>query len=199
MQPFRSAKYVCHQIFKSQPCDVFINHRGIDTKSNVSGLLYDHFVRLKLRPFLDSKNMKPGDKLFQKIDMAIRDCKIGIAVFSPRYCESPFCLHELSVLMESNKRVIPVFCDVKPSELRVKVGENCPEKDLHKFRWALEEAKYTVGLTFDSSKGNWSDLLSSATDAVMKNLTEVEEERLVHDQESGYESTLIVEDLVNGN
>ncbi|GMP65727.1 hypothetical protein CsSME_00026405 [Camellia sinensis var. sinensis] len=136
-------------------CDVFINHRGTDTKRTVASLLYDHLVRLNLRPFLDNKNMKPGDKLFDKIDSAILGCKLGIAVFSPRYCESYFCLHELALIMESKKKVIPIFCDVKPSELRVVVNGSIPisTMDLRRFNAALEEAKYTVGLTFDSLKG----------------------------------------------
>lgn len=134
------------------PCDVFINHRGIDTKKNVAGLIYDDLIRMRLRPFLDNKSMKPGDKLFEKIDSGIKNCKIGIAVFSPRYCESYFCLHELSLIMESKKRMIPIFVDVKPSDLRVKRGV-CPPKEVERFSWALQEAKYTVGLTFDSIHG----------------------------------------------
>lgn len=136
-----------------RPCDVFINHRGIDTKRTISGLLYDHLSRLRLNPFLDSKNMKPGDRLFDKIDTAIRQCKIGVAVFSPRYCESYFCLHELALIMESRKKVIPIFYDVKPSQLQVKDDGTCTAMELRRFSWALEEAKYTVGLTFDSLNG----------------------------------------------
>ncbi|KAK6932518.1 Toll/interleukin-1 receptor homology (TIR) domain [Dillenia turbinata] len=158
------------------PCDVFVNHRGIDTKRGIAGLLYDHLNRLKLRPFLDSKNMKPGDKLFEKIDMAIRNCKVGVAVFSPRYCESNFCLHELALLMESRKRVIPIFCDVKPSEIRVKKNGFCPMKEIERFSWALEEAKYTVGLTFDSSTVDWSNFLETASDAIVENLIEVDDQ-----------------------
>ncbi|KAJ4838624.1 hypothetical protein Tsubulata_044112 [Turnera subulata] len=156
------------------PCDIFINHRGIDTKRTISGLLYDHLSRLGLRPFLDSKNMKPGDKLFDHIDPAIRGCKVGVAVFSPRYCDSYFCLHELALMMESRKKVVPIFCDVKPSELQVKNNGSCPAKELQRFAHALEEAKYTVGLTFDTSKGDWSEFLTTATDAILKNLIEVE-------------------------
>uniref|UniRef100_A0A0A0L2L7 TIR domain-containing protein n=1 Tax=Cucumis sativus TaxID=3659 RepID=A0A0A0L2L7_CUCSA len=88
-----------------KPCDVFINHRGVDTKKTVAALLYDRLVRVNLRPFLDYKNMKPGDKLFDEIHGAIRKCKVGVAVFSPRYCESYFCLHELAMMFESNKKV----------------------------------------------------------------------------------------------
>ena len=136
-----------------QPCDVFINHRGVDTKRTVATLLYDHLRMLNLRPFLDNKTMKPGDKLFDKINGAIRGCKIGVAVFSPRYCDSYFCLHELALITESNKKVIPIFCDIKPSELRVVDNGSCSEDELKRFSRALEEAKYTVGLAFDSLKG----------------------------------------------
>ncbi|PSR95679.1 TMV resistance protein like [Actinidia chinensis var. chinensis] len=161
---------------RARPCDVFINHRGIDTKRTVASLLYDHLVRLNLRPFLDSKNMKPGDKLFDKIDSAIRGCKIGVAVFSTRYCDSYFCLHELAMIMESKKKVIPIFCDVKPSELRVVDDGSVSPLEVQRFRAALEEAKYTVGLTFDSLNGNWSDVVTNAADVVIDSLIEVEEE-----------------------
>ncbi|KAI3765062.1 hypothetical protein L2E82_15086 [Cichorium intybus] len=158
------------------PYEVYINHRGIDTKKNVAGLLYSHLMRLRLRPFLDSKNMKPGDKLFDRIDTAISGCKVAVAVFSPRYCQSYFCLHELARIMEAKKKVIPVFYDMKPSELRIKDHWRCPKHEIDRFQSALEEAKYTVGLTFDSSNGDWPGFLMSATEAIMQNLMEVEEE-----------------------
>ncbi|KAJ8764712.1 hypothetical protein K2173_007802 [Erythroxylum novogranatense] len=160
-----------------KPCDVFINHRGIDTKRTIATLLYDNLSRLNLRPFLDNKNMKPGDKLFDNINDAIRKCKVGIAVFSPRYCESYFCLHELALIMESRKKVIPIFCDIKPSQLRVVDNGKCPAEDIRRFSCALEEAKYIVGLTFDSLKGNWSEVATSASDIVIESLIEIENEK----------------------
>ncbi|KAL1560198.1 TIR-only protein-like [Salvia divinorum] len=164
---------------RAPPCDVFINHRGVDTKRNVAGLLYHHLHGLRLRPFLDSKSMKAGDRLFDKIDAAIRECKVGIAVFSPMYCDSYFCLHELSLMTELGKRVVPVFCDVKPSELHVKDDGSRPLEDILRFRAALEEAKYTVGLTFDTLRGDWPEFFAQATDVVIKNLIEVEEEEAI--------------------
>ncbi|XP_010474563.1 PREDICTED: TMV resistance protein N-like [Camelina sativa] len=161
------------------PCDIFINHRGIDTKKSISGLLYDHFTSLRLNTFLDSKSLKPGDKIFGEIDAAIKTCEVGIAVFSPRYCDSYFCLHELTLLMENKKRVIPIFWDVKPSELCVKDDGTRPASEIRRFQLALKEARYTVGLTFDTSTGDWSKLLAMASDAVMKNLLEVEEKKLM--------------------
>lgn len=135
------------------PCDVFLNHRSTDTKRTVATLLYDYLRRQGLSPFLDEKSMRPGDKLFDKINGAIFESRIGVAVFSPRYCESYFCLHELALLMECGKKVIPIFCDVKPSQLRVLNNPKWSAEELRRFKEALEEAKDTVGLTFNSSKG----------------------------------------------
>ncbi|XWS19561.1 hypothetical protein CRYUN_Cryun31cG0026000 [Craigia yunnanensis] len=192
-----SAKNLCRKILQPRtsiqattgpPCDIFINHRGIDTKRTISGLLHDHFFRMGLRPFLDSRNMKPGDRLFEKINPAIRNCKLGVAIFSPNYCDSYFCLHELALLMESKKRVIPIFCDVKPSQLQVKDYGTRSAEQLQRVGWALEEAKYTVGLTFDTLTGDWSHFLNDANDAVIKNLVELEAEN-----PSSKKSTYIVQ------
>ncbi|XP_040989058.1 TIR-only protein-like [Juglans microcarpa x Juglans regia] len=174
---YRSSVQLARRVIK--PCDVFINHRGIDTKRTIATLLYDYLSRLNLRPFLDNKNMKPGDKLFEKIDTAIHGCKIGVALFSPNYCKSYFCLHELALFMESKKKVIPIFCDIKPSQLHVPRNGVCAEKELRRFSWALEEAKHTVGLTFDSFKGNFADVVTSTSEIVIKSLIELENDEQI--------------------
>ncbi|KAF8395910.1 hypothetical protein HHK36_019865 [Tetracentron sinense] len=125
---------------------------------------------------MDIKNMNPGDKLFGKIDGTIQNCKVGLAVFSPHRCESYFCLRELTTLMESKKKVIPIFVDIKPSELHVMDNGCFGVIELQRFRWALEEAKYTVGFTFDSCNGDWSDLVTRASNIVMESLIEVDKE-----------------------
>ncbi|XP_043720843.1 TIR-only protein-like [Telopea speciosissima] len=165
----------CRNPPPTPPYDVFISHQGRDTKRNLASLLYDHFTRRNLNPFLDNKSMKPGDKLLDKIDSSIWACKIGVSIFSPRYCSSYFCLHELTLMMEYKKKIIPIFCDVKPSELQI-VLENgrCSTKELQRFKWAVEEAKHTVGLTFDSRNGDWLKLLRRASDTVVESLMELE-------------------------
>ncbi|TKY49070.1 TMV resistance protein N [Spatholobus suberectus] len=164
-----------------EPCDVFLNHRCRDTKKTVATLLYDHLKRHGFSPFLDNKNMKPGDKLFEKINRAVMECKIGVAVLSPRYTESYFCLHELALLLGCNKKVIPIFCDVKPSQLRVVNNPKWSDDEFRRFRWALEEVKYTVGLTFNSSKGNLSEIVNSASDIIIGSMIELEnEEQMQH-------------------
>ncbi|RWR88017.1 putative disease resistance protein RPP1 [Cinnamomum micranthum f. kanehirae] len=180
MQRFLPTRFMTSRLWEmaspaqAQACDVFINHRGADTKRTVAGLLYDRLVHLNLRPFLDSMSMEPGDKLFPSLDWAIRNCKVGVAIFSPRYCESRFCLQELALLVEAKKKVIPIFCDVQPSELLKmnNISAAAPPEEVERFRRALEEARYTVGIVFDSQNGNWSDLLSEASDIIAKSLND---------------------------
>ncbi|GAB4826918.1 hypothetical protein Ancab_033797 [Ancistrocladus abbreviatus] len=104
--------------------------------------------------------MKPGVKITDGIESGIRNCKVGVAVFSPRYAESYFCLHELAFMTECKKKVIPIFCNVRPSELLRHVGDQCGSftvADFHRFHWALQEGSHTVGLTFDTLKGVLDD------------------------------------------
>ncbi|PKA52636.1 hypothetical protein AXF42_Ash001617 [Apostasia shenzhenica] len=116
--------------------------------------------------------MEPGDKLYDSIHSAIHRCRLGIAILSPRYCESFFCLHELAMLIESRKKLIPIFCDIKPSELHIVDDCNLPPEKMERFTTALQEVRYTVGLTFDSNNGNWSDLVSRTADIVINCLSE---------------------------
>lgn len=98
-------------------------------------------------------HIKSGHKLFHHIGKALNSSKVGVAVLSPGYCDSYFCLRELALLNESNKRVVPVFYDIKPSQLRVKDNASYPPQLLQRFQAALEETKYTVGVTFNSFNG----------------------------------------------
>ncbi|KAM6584552.1 hypothetical protein CsatB_011554 [Cannabis sativa] len=170
----RALERLAKRVIKPK-CEVFINHRGVDTKRSIATLLYDQLSWLNIPSFLDNKTMKPGDKLFDKIDSAIMGCKVGVAVFSPRYCDSYFCLHELALFAQTKKKVIPIFCDVKPSQLHVSLDNNqYSQEDLTRFAWAIEQAKNTVGLTFDSSKGNLADVVRKASNIVIRTLIEME-------------------------
>lgn len=57
-------------------------------------------------------------------------------------------------MMEMKKKIIPVFFDVMPSEIYVDHGRMCCTPDeIERFNRALDEAKRTVGLVFNSLKG----------------------------------------------
>ncbi|KAJ9562831.1 hypothetical protein OSB04_007991, partial [Centaurea solstitialis] len=113
-------------------------------KKLIAYLLYH-----RISSFLNNKNMKPVDKLFENIDNTILGCKIDILVFSPRCYEFYFCLHELALTWDSKKNVIP---DVKPSNHRGSDSRICLQSETKMLGYSLEEAKNTLGLAFDTTK-----------------------------------------------
>eukprot|EP00253_Pinus_taeda_P029137 PITA_29137 len=98
--------------------DIFINHRGPDCKKPFATDLYNRLCKHGLRPFLDIEELRVGDGLTCQIEGAIRTASVHIAIFSPRYAESVWCLKELVLMLKSKAPIIPVFYHVHPSELR---------------------------------------------------------------------------------
>ncbi|XP_057841844.1 TMV resistance protein N-like [Cryptomeria japonica] len=58
-----------------------------------------------------------------------------IAIFSPPYAELSWCLDELPLMLETKARFIPIFCDVKPFELRY------PDKGVYAAAFTKHEEK----------------------------------------------------------
>jgi len=104
--------------------DVFINHRGPDVKKTFASHLYHRLSAHGLRVFLDQEVLQKGDNLTPQIKGAIRTASVQIAIFSTNYCQSRWCLDELLLMLESGSTVIPIFYNVKPSELRWTEGDN---------------------------------------------------------------------------
>ncbi|XP_015695084.1 TIR-only protein-like [Oryza brachyantha] len=155
------------------PFDCFINHRGADTKRTVARLLYELLEDGGVHAFLDNKSMRPGDRLEERIGAAIGECSVAVAIFSRHYCDSEYCLRELAMLVESRKTIIPIFFDIKPSDLilpQALVDNVAHPRDIERFKFALREAKNTVGLTYDPATGDLAELVSDAARAVMENI-----------------------------
>lgn len=98
--------------------DVFINHRGSDVKNTFASHLYRRLVLHGFRVFLDKQELQEGDSLTSQIQGAIRTASVQIAVFSPNYAGSSWCLDELLLILKTGATIIPVFYNVKPSDLR---------------------------------------------------------------------------------
>ncbi|GLJ06501.1 hypothetical protein SUGI_0040490 [Cryptomeria japonica] len=102
----------------SRSFHVFINHRGPDVKQTVSIQHYNSLRQLGIRAFLDSEEKQLGDSFPFAINTAIRFSFVHVAIFSKGYADSPWCLTELVLILESQAKIIPVFYGVKPSDLR---------------------------------------------------------------------------------
>jgi hypothetical protein len=97
---------------------VFINHRGVDVKRTFARSLYLRLLEKGLTAFLDEEEMQEGYEIYPQIAEAIRTASVHVAIFSPRYAESPWCLNELLLMLESNAPIIPVFYCVSPADVR---------------------------------------------------------------------------------
>ena len=105
---------------KSREYDVFINHRGPDVKKTFVAHLYAALNNwgIKCQPFLDAEDIRYGHDVFEEIDKALKGACVHVAIFSKGYAESIYCLDELCAMLESERRIIPVFYDIEAANLR---------------------------------------------------------------------------------
>eukprot|EP00253_Pinus_taeda_P032894 PITA_32894 len=101
--------------------DVFLSHRGVDVKKTFASYLY---LRLSSsgEVFLDLPELQRGDYFAPQIEHAIQSASVHVAILSPGYADSEWCLNELIMMLDSKDPIIPVFYHVKPSELRRTLG-----------------------------------------------------------------------------
>ena len=104
--------------------DVFINHRGPDVKKGLASHLHRNLRVHGLRVFLDDREMEQGHHITPQLHWAIRTASVHVAIFSPSYAQSRWCLDELLMMLDSGSTIIPIFYGVNPSVLRWTRGED---------------------------------------------------------------------------
>nr|AAM28914.1 TIR/P-loop/LRR [Pinus taeda] len=161
---------------------VFINHRGVDVKKTFVRSLYRRLREKGLTAFFNEEEMQGGCEISSQLADAIRTASVHVAIFSPRYVESEWCLNELLLMLKSNGPIVPVFYRVKPQDVRWMLGlygealathEMKGRHDpstIEEWRNALNEVANKSG--FELQKDNsllWMELL----DKVVKRLLEM--------------------------
>ncbi|GLJ51685.1 hypothetical protein SUGI_1098400 [Cryptomeria japonica] len=143
--------------------DVFINHRGPDTKQTPGTQLYNSLKEIHIKAFLDSEEKELGDSFPSTIETAIASASVHIAIFSKRYAESAWCPSELVLMLQSKARIIPLFFQVEPWELRyIDNGVYAEtfakyEKEkryldkIEEWKEALQSVSFTTGYKFNNS------------------------------------------------
>jgi hypothetical protein len=106
--------------------DVFVSFRGEDTRNNFADHLFAAFQRKGIFAFRDDTKLQKGESIAPELLRAIEGSQIFIVVFSKNYASSTWCLRELEYILHcsqvSGRRVLPVFYDVDPSEVRHQKG-----------------------------------------------------------------------------
>ena len=98
--------------------DVFLSHRGPNTKRGFVGFLSKGLKDAGLRPFLDCEAIDKGQHGWTRIDHAIKTTPVAVVIFSESFAESEWCLKELHAMLETpGVQVLPVFYKVRPCDL----------------------------------------------------------------------------------
>ncbi|XP_059065187.1 disease resistance protein Roq1 isoform X2 [Cryptomeria japonica] len=154
--------------------DVFINHRGPDVKETVALQLYNSVKQLGIHAFLDLEEKKPGDSFPSTIKNAIHSASAHIAIFSKGYADSPWCLAELDLMLQTKAKIFTVFYEVKPSALRhIQSGEYAQSfaryeekgrysmEKLKKWKEALHSVSFLTGYEISKNFNDCHNLVSA--------------------------------------
>ncbi|KAH7404724.1 hypothetical protein KP509_15G040200 [Ceratopteris richardii] len=106
--------------------DVFICHRGTETKRNLVSVLNGMLCLKGITCFVDY-DMTEGTLINSAIEDAIKSSYVHIVILSPDFENSKWCLDEVLQIMNMQssadashrpRKVIPIFCDVERSMVR---------------------------------------------------------------------------------
>ncbi|KAI6696064.1 hypothetical protein NL676_023774, partial [Syzygium grande] len=111
----------------------------LDVRNYFVGHLYTALDQSGIYTYIDSEEMRKGEEITPELMKAIEDSRIAIIVFSEDYASSPWCLEELTKIMECKKQkdliVLPVFYRVEPREVRT-------PREIYKDAMAKHEVKF---------------------------------------------------------
>ncbi|KAG0619290.1 hypothetical protein M758_4G129200 [Ceratodon purpureus] len=160
--------------------DVFISHRGPDTKTGFVSFLHRDLEAAGLLPFLDCKSIDMGEDSWECIEHAIRKTPIAVVVFSESFAQSEWCLRELHVMLHTpSVKVLPVFYKVRPSEVRFpesgqlkkKIQELIGRHDknsIEQWRADLEQASKLMGWEHAGAQGRLEgDLVKEIVEKIL--------------------------------
>ncbi|XP_021801919.1 TMV resistance protein N-like [Prunus avium] len=125
--------------------DVFQSFRGADTRRGFMSHLDDELrYRQTIKTFKDDRDLEIGATISPELLTAIEESHLAIIVLSPNYASSTWCLDELSKIlecMEDTKRILPIFYDVDPSDVRNQKGRFAEAFTKHEERFSEEAEK----------------------------------------------------------
>ena len=102
--------------------DVFLSFRGEDTRRGFVSHLYKALTQQGIQTFIDD-NLTRGENISEELLKVIENSSASIIVFSKNYASSSWCLDELAKIIECTKKVLPIFYQVDPSEVRKQIGD----------------------------------------------------------------------------
>ncbi|KAL6315933.1 hypothetical protein AAG906_013767 [Vitis piasezkii] len=107
--------------------DVFLSFRGEDTRNNFTAHLLQELRTKGINTFFDEDKLEKGRVISPALITAIENSMFSIIVLSENYASSRWCLEEMVKILEYNRskeeRVLPIFYNVDPSDVRNHMGK----------------------------------------------------------------------------
>ena len=142
--------------------DVFLSFRGEDTRNTLADLLYDAFNQKGINAFKDDEKLEKGKTISPELSRAIEESQFAVVIFSKNYASSTWCLDELAKIFHCEKRmgmkILPVFYDVEPSDVRKQMGtfEQAFIEHEKRFKENIEKVKmWRATLTHVGNLAGW--------------------------------------------
>ncbi|XP_057948493.1 disease resistance protein RPV1-like isoform X1 [Malania oleifera] len=161
--------------------DVFLSFRGEDTRDGFTDHLYSALERSGVRVFRDNDALNRGDEIAPGLLDAIEDSAAAIAVISPDYASSRWCLEELAKICDCRRLILPVFYCVDPSDVRRQRGpfedsfrslrERFGEEVVARWRKAMEKAGGISGWVFCRNSSEEQELIRCLVKRVLTELS----------------------------
>ncbi|XP_031495767.1 disease resistance protein L6-like [Nymphaea colorata] len=114
---------------------VFLSFRGPETRNGFTSHLSHALKQSGIRTFLDEEDLQKGERITETICRAIEGSAICIPVLSQSYADSSWCLMELAMMVNCNKKIIPIFYDVEPTVVRHQSSSYKAAFDRHRLRF----------------------------------------------------------------
>lgn len=139
--------------------DVFMNFRGVDTRTGFAGHLRAALRYNYISTFFDDKDLTRGRTIWDELQKAIESSRCSVVIFSENYASSSWCLRELVTIVRcmntSGQTVLPIFYHVDPSHVRkltdsfaeelLQKNERNHKDELQNWRHALTEVGERAG------------------------------------------------------
>ncbi|XP_042520540.1 disease resistance protein RUN1-like isoform X2 [Macadamia integrifolia] len=140
--------------------DVFLSFRGLDTRINFIDFLFNKLVHYGIRTFRDGEELI---NISSELMEAIEGSRVAIIVFSENYASSPWCLTELTKILDCKKdgrmeKVLPIFYNVDPSDVRKQTNKYAKAFKRHEEHFKDEMGKvekWRIALTEAANLSGW--------------------------------------------
>ncbi|XP_048133560.1 disease resistance protein L6-like [Rhodamnia argentea] len=141
---------------------VFLSFRGPDTRNGFTDFLYHGLLDAGVRVFRDEEERRVGEVFDDGLLRAIDKSLLYIPIFSQNYASSTLCLHELAHIVENvsksegKKRILPIFYDVEPHDVRLRTSLYGDAFRYHEERFPDQVEAWRKALNAVGNLNGWS-------------------------------------------